>query len=81
MHSTSDVRETENPLCLRVEEAARLLGISRSKTYELVATGDIPSVEIGGLRRVPRAALERIVSTQAREEADGTSPGGSSGDA
>ena len=53
----------EEPLCLRIEEAARLLGISRSKAYQLVATGDISSVEIGGLRRVPRAALEAMVET------------------
>jgi excisionase family DNA binding protein len=38
---------------LRVPEAADALGISRSKAYELIASGKIPTMEIGGIRRVP----------------------------
>jgi excisionase family DNA binding protein len=36
---------------LTVVEAARELGISRSKVYELLADGELPSVRIGRTRR------------------------------
>jgi len=52
------------PTVLRVEEAARLLAISRSKTYGLIATGELPSVRIGGSVRVPRRALETWIDDQ-----------------
>lgn len=45
------------PLLLHVSEAAELLGLSRSKTYELVAAGVIPSVKIGKSVRIPRQEL------------------------
>ena len=46
---------------LRVEEAARRLGLSRSKTYQMVARGELPSVSIGRSRRVRDTDLERWV--------------------
>jgi excisionase family DNA binding protein len=47
---------------LRAEEVARLLGIGRSKTYELIARGELPSLRIGRLVRVPRHALDRWIA-------------------
>jgi len=47
---------------LRPEEAAHLLGVGRSKMYELLASGAVKSVKIGVLRRVPVAALEDYVA-------------------
>jgi excisionase family DNA binding protein len=46
---------------LRVEEAADWLGLSRTKAYELVYRGSLPSVTIGRSRRVPVAALQAFV--------------------
>jgi excisionase family DNA binding protein len=46
---------------LRVEEAAEWLGLGRTKAYELVYRGTLPSVTIGRSRRVPVAALEAFV--------------------
>lgn len=43
----------------RMLEAARVLGISRSKVYELAARGEIPVIRIGASVRVPAAALDR----------------------
>ncbi len=51
----------EDRLTLTVEEAARLLGISRSLAYEAVAAGKLPSIRIGRRVLVPRAALERLL--------------------
>ena len=50
------------PALLRVEEAARRLGLSRSKVYLLVSTGEIPSVTIGRSRRVRSVDLERWIN-------------------
>ena len=41
--------------------AARLLGVSRSKLYELVAAGELPTVRIGRSRRIAVADLEQFV--------------------
>jgi excisionase family DNA binding protein len=61
-HTTPDGAfgdEMERKL-LRVTEVAEMLGIGRSKAYELVARGEIPSVWVAGrCRRVPREALDR----------------------
>jgi excisionase family DNA binding protein len=49
-------------LLYRVGEAAEMLGIGRSKAWELVSRGDLPSLKIDGARRVTRAALEDYVA-------------------
>lgn len=46
---------------LRVEEAAEWLGLGRTKAYELVYRGVLPSVTIGRSRRVSVAALQAFV--------------------
>ena len=45
-------------LAYRIAEAGEAIGVSRAKAYEMVASGEIPSVLIGGVRRVPVEALE-----------------------
>lgn len=46
---------------LTVEDTAQLLRLGRSKTYELIRRGDIPSVQIDGSRRVRVRDLEEYV--------------------
>jgi excisionase family DNA binding protein len=45
-----------------VPEAAQLLGLSRNRTYEAIAAGEVPALRIGRRVLVPRAALERMLS-------------------
>lgn len=65
-------------LLLRPEEAAKLLGVGRSKLYQLLAAGDIPCVMLGSrCRRVPLDALRRWVEAHAGDPTDAaTSPAG-----
>ena len=49
-------------LLLTPEEAAEVIGVSRSKVYDLMRTQELESVRIGGSRRVPTAAIEEFVS-------------------
>lgn len=39
-------------LLYRVKEVAEMLGVGRSKAYELVRTGEIPAVRVGSSLRV-----------------------------
>lgn len=54
--------DVEEPMALTVEEAARLLGISRTLAYESVARGELPAVRLGRRIVVPRRALERLLA-------------------
>jgi excisionase family DNA binding protein len=49
---------------LTVAEAARRIGISRTKLYEYVASGEIPSVKIGRLRRIPADAVAEFLASR-----------------
>jgi len=49
-------------LLFTVTETASLLSLGRSKTYELVRAGVIPSVRITGSRRIKAADLKIYVA-------------------
>ena len=55
-------------LLLTPSEAAKVLSISRSKLYELIAEGRVATVRIDTSRRVPARALEDYVR-QLQDEA------------
>jgi excisionase family DNA binding protein len=58
-------------LTYSVSEVAELLGISRSKAYDLVSAGLLPIVPLPGRRKlVARSVLERLVDAPERA-ADG----------
>lgn len=44
----------------RIGDAARFLCVSRSLVYKLIARGVLPSVRIGGSRRVPVRAVREL---------------------
>ena len=48
-------------LLYRPGEAAEILGLSRSKVYELLASGELASVTIGSVRRISAQALVDFV--------------------
>ena len=51
------ISEETKPLLLKVKEAAGMLAVSRSKMYELIAEGEIPSVKLGSAIRIPTEPL------------------------
>lgn len=51
------------PLLLRVEEAAHLLGIGRTRVYDLIRLNLLQSVKVFGARRVPRQSLNSYVES------------------
>ncbi|MEO3854704.1 helix-turn-helix domain-containing protein [Acrocarpospora sp. B8E8] len=57
------------PLLLTVPEAAEALAISRSKLYQLMASGAVDSVRIDGCRRIPLSALHLYIVRLTDKEA------------
>ncbi len=51
-------------LLLTVAEAAQRLGIGRSLLYELLADGQVESIHVGRLRRIPTDALADYIDRQ-----------------
>jgi len=53
---------TDAPKYLRAGEIARLAQVSMRTVRHWIAEEILPSVKVGGVRLVPRQALERLLS-------------------
>ena len=59
----------EAPLTLSVPAAGKkYFGLSRNGAYDAAARGDLPTVRIGRLLRVPVRALERMLDRASEHE-------------
>ena len=56
-------------LLLRPVEAAEVIGVGRSKVYELMARGEIPSVRIDGGVRIPVDELKQWITEKSAKTA------------
>ena len=56
------------PMLYGVKDAATATSLGRTKIYELMDSGELPSVKVGTRRLIPREALEefaaRLVANQ-----------------
>jgi len=59
--TTADSR----PMLLTVKDVEAELQLGRTRTYELVRSGELPVVRIGRAVRIPRDALRRWVEAHA----------------
>ena len=66
----ADRTEASSKLLLTVQEAATQLGLGRTLMYELISTGQVPSVQIGRLRRVRPADLAAYAEGLASADVD-----------
>ena len=55
-------------LLLTPLETAQVMGIGRTKVYELMKDGSIESVHIGECRRIPLAAVEAFIERLRRPQ-------------
>jgi excisionase family DNA binding protein len=64
---------TDQPLAprrmLTVEQAAEALGIGRTTMFALIKSGELDSVRIGRLRRVPADAIDAYTARLQTEQA------------
>ncbi len=58
----SQYRRRDRSLLCTVDEAAELLSIGRTSTYQLMRSGQLRSVKVGARRLIPWAALEEFVT-------------------
>ena len=61
IHERLAATKLDQRFALRVPETAEALGLSRSKVYDLIGRGIIPSVRLDGSIRVPVDALKKIL--------------------
>jgi excisionase family DNA binding protein len=64
-------------LLLTVEKAARRLRLGRTLIYRLISSGELESVTVGRLRRVPAECLAEYVATLRRARSSGAADGSS----
>ncbi|MCU1750069.1 helix-turn-helix domain-containing protein [Pseudomonas sp. 6D_7.1_Bac1] len=57
------------PLSVSVEDAARIVGYSRSGVYELIASGDLKAFKLGRRRLILMAELKAWIERAAKEGA------------
>jgi excisionase family DNA binding protein len=53
-----------SPLSVRVKHACKLIGIGRSKLYELIAAGEIETIKVGAATLIPMSSLVRLVESR-----------------
>jgi excisionase family DNA binding protein len=65
------------PACatLSVEEAAAVLGVSRTKLYALLRSGCVPHLRFGRTLRIPSRSFDEWMSTTANQALDASSGG------
>jgi excisionase family DNA binding protein len=57
------------PLLYSVPEVARLIGFGRTPTYEMVRSGQIPSIVVGGRIRARSEVLAAWIESEAKANA------------
>lgn len=59
---SSDAQQSQlRPLTVRVRVAAAMLGIGRSKLYELIAEGEVETLKIGNATLIPVDCLHKLI--------------------
>ncbi len=64
-----DTSPSVAPRVLRVEEAARALGIGRSLVYDLIRSGRLRSFKVGSRRLIPADAIDDVITALTEEAA------------
>jgi excisionase family DNA binding protein len=56
--------EADRRLVYAVPEAGAMLGLTRNASYEAAKRGDIPTMRIGKLLRVPKLAFHKLLEVR-----------------
>ncbi len=57
------------PIALNVKEAARFIGLSRSRLYELIDEGQVEARKVGSRTLIPTASLHALLAAAPKKEA------------
>jgi excisionase family DNA binding protein len=58
------------PIAVKIPEAVRLTGLSRSRIYELMRSGDIEYAKVGSSTLIPVESLRRFIHSRLLNEAE-----------
>ena len=58
----------ELPPTIAIEEAGRLLGLSRTSAYRAAQRGELPTIRLNGRLHVPTARLRALLGDRKDEE-------------
>jgi excisionase family DNA binding protein len=59
----SNLQTEQTAYLMSTEELAKVLGLGRTRTYELLSNGTIPCVRIGRLRKVCRTDVDKFIES------------------
>lgn len=63
MHTPPVVVTPDERRAYRINDFCRAFGLGRTKTYALIASGELKTVIVGGRRLVPREAAEALLKS------------------
>ncbi|MDF8334693.1 helix-turn-helix domain-containing protein [Novosphingobium cyanobacteriorum] len=49
---------------MRVNDAARMIGIGRTKLYKMIASGEIEAIKLGKSTRITTTSLHKLIMRQ-----------------
>lgn len=61
-----NLQNGDDRLVYDVPEAGALLGLTRNGSYEAAKRGDFPTIRIGKLLKVPKAALHAMIDNASK---------------
>lgn len=62
-HNTDRDAVSIEPLTVRISTAVQITGISRSRLYELIQSGDLETVKVGRSTLIPYRSLKALTGT------------------
>ncbi len=68
MPSRHDFATYSGPVLVTVNEAARLLSVSRSKIYEMIKSGELRRVKIGRCSRIDVRSIYAILNSKSARD-------------
>jgi hypothetical protein len=64
----TDKEESDRRLVYEVREAGALLGLTKNGSYAAAKRGDIPTIRIGKLLKVPKVAFHKMLANAGATE-------------
>jgi len=75
MHKLLEIITPEERRAYRVNDFCRAFGLGRSKVYELIKSGCLKTVLVGGRRLIPRESAEALFQASAEPHNPGALKG------
>lgn len=67
----NEAQSTVDPISVRIPQAVRMTGLSKSKIYQLIASGDIEAAKVGRATVVFVASLRSFLCSRRKQPRSG----------